>query len=620
MTQRPTADAARIRRCTLRVLHGILNYPLPLTVSQWADQYRYLSRESSAEPGPWRTDRTPYLRGIMDAISDPTVERVVFMKCARIGGTECGQNMLGYYMAHDPSPILVVQPTVENAQGWSKEQLAPMLRDTPVLRRLVRDPRARDSGNTILQKLFPGGIMTAVGANSGAGLRRRSIRILFLDEIDAFPDSAGTEGDPVDLATTRTTNFPDRKIFMASTPRLKGFSKIEYWYQRSDQRLYLVPCPHCGHFQALEWARLRYKDLREPVYICAGCEREIDESQKHTMNMAGRWEARAEFAGSAGFHINQLYSEFENARWPVLVRRWREAQGSVELLQVFVNTVLGECWEESTGQISVEGLESRLEDYQAVPEGGVVLTAGVDVQADRLEVAVRAWGRGEESWLLDFHQIPGDPSQEPVWTQLDAYLSETWPHETGLALPIVATGIDSGHQTDMVYRFCAPRLARRVFALKGASKPYAPIVNYKPTVHNNYRCRLYLVGTNDAKDVIHERLKVVLGDEARPSPGAFHFPAWPAERYGEYFDQLTAERPLRKQEGGRWRRRWVLPRGKRSEALDCEVYALVALRLARVNLDRAAKDLLERGVLWGTATKGRRRGRRVRSPGIDPWR
>lgn len=593
LTTTPAARREAYRRA-VATYRTILAPPPRLTVSQWADRYRVLSRESAAEHGRWNTDRAPYLRAIMDAANDPTIERIIVMKPRRVGGTEAGNNIIGFFIDQDPGPIILVQPTVELAEGWSKEHLAPMLRDTPRLRDKVKDPRARDSGNTILQKVFPGGRLTVAGANSGAGFRMRAARVVAGDEIDAWPLSAGAEGDPVGLLIGRTDTFHNRKIILWSTPLLKGLSRIEALYQESDQRELEVACPDCGHWQPLIWGNLRYAGMPEPMYACASCGVLIPESEKTAMVLGHRWTARRPGGNIAGFHWNALASLFDGARWPRLVSMWEAAQADNTRLQVFVNQMLAETWEERSG-VGID-LGARREKYPAeVPMGAAVLTAGVDTQDDRLMVTVRGWGAGEESWLIAHIMILGDPGHlgrrgrdgtPDVWQQLDALLAREWQHESGAKLKIACTCVDSGgHHTDEVYAYCGPRFGMRVYPIRGASRPGAPLVPKRPSVNNKARVRLFLLGVDAGKDAIYSRLKIT-----EPGPLYMHFPV---EAEDDYFEGLTNEKPVRLQVGGRWIRKWVCPKGKRNEPLDCDVYALAALHLGPVPPSRLAKRAAE---------------------------
>lgn len=564
---------ATLQEGLLRARRERLAPPPKLTVSAWADRYRVVS-SYSAEPGRWHTDRTPYLRELMDVFTDPTVNEVVFQKCARIGGTEAGLNVVGYFIAQDPSPILIVQPTVDDAKDFSKEQLAPTIADTPALASRVRDPRSRDSGNTVQAKVFAGGGLYLVGANSPRGFRRRTARVVVLEEIDGYPMSAGTEGDPIRLAMRRAATYGfRRKVYLNSTPTLRGLSRIEEAFLRSDQRRYHVPCPECGHAQVLVWANLRYTDLPEPHYACEGCGALIPEERKFQMMAAGRWVKGAE-SKVAGFHINALYSPWVS--WGELVEEWHEAQHDVTKLQVFVNTVLGETWEDRGGGLDPKALESRREAFPAdVPEWVGLLTAGVDVQDNRLALVIRGWGANEESALIEERDLDGDPTRAEVWRALDERLLLPRATPSGRVLTVHACGVDTGHHTESAYAYCKARWNRRVYALKGSANPGAPLAPRRYSVNNKGRVRLFLIGTNAAKDLIYGRLKI-----ATPGPGYYHFTA---EASDNYFTELTAEQVVREQVNGRWLRRYKLPRGARNERLDCEVYALAALYLSGVN-------------------------------------
>jgi len=539
--------------------------PPKLTVSTWADEHRYLSRESSAEPGKWYTARAPYLRGIMDAIGEPGVETVVVMSAAQIGKTETINNVIGYYADFDPAPMLVVQPTLDMAQAWSKDRLAPMIRDTPRLRLLFPPAKTRSSDNAILHKTFPGGHLTVVGANSASGLAARPIRIVLADEVDRYPASAGSEGDPVALATKRTATFWNRTIVLTSTPTVKGFSRIEAAFAESDQRQYEVPCPACAAYQVLRWANVRWSEPADAHLVCADCGAVIEEPHKLRMLERGRWVATATAArmGVVGFHVNALYSPW--ARWADLVRDFLAAKGSPERLRVFVNTVLAETWEDDAERIAPEGLLARRETYEAeVPAGVGVITAGVDVQADRIEILLRGWGAGEESWMLRHEIVRGDPSRDEVWRDVERVLTARYGE-----LPIGATCIDSGYATEHVYRFVAPRQNRRVFATKGTSQPGRPLVG-RPSKANRHGVKLMPIGADTAKDVLYARLKI-----PAPAPGYLHFPMWADE---EYFAQLTAEQVVTRYVKGRPVRTYEKIR-PRNEALDLEVQALCALAI-----------------------------------------
>ena len=398
-----------------------LRPPVRMTVSEWADRYRILSPESSPEPGPWRTSRVPYLREIMDTLGDPLVRRVCWVAASQVGKTEVVNNYVGRSIDQNPGPILVVQPTLNMAEIWSKDRFTPMIRDTARLRAKIADPRARDSGNTMLHKTFTGGRLSIVGANSPSGLASRPIRDALFDEVDRYPSSVGSEGDPISLGEQRTRNFWNRKVFYVSSPGDLATSRIWQEWEASDMRRYFVPCPHCEHRQVLEWKNVKWETeevegeaLHRPgtaVYVCANCGAIFEEMNKRRMLELGEWCATNPDGRFPGFHLSALYSPW--VTWAELAALWLEKKRSPEELKTFINLQLGEPWEERDQAFEPTDLASRAEKYpEQIPHGVGVLTAFVDVQADRLELSIRGWGEREESWLIGHHRIYGDPEQD----------------------------------------------------------------------------------------------------------------------------------------------------------------------------------------------------------------
>ena len=419
-----------------------------LTVSEWSDRHRILSSRGASEAGPYRTNRTPYMRGIMDALGpgDPA-RRIVFMKAAQVGATEAGNNWIGFVMHQAPGPFLAVQPNVDLAKRLSQQRLDPLIEDSPVLRNLVRAARSRDSGNTTFGKKFPGGVLLLTGANSAVGLRSMPARWVFLDEVDAYPGDVDEEGDPITLAEARTTSFGHRsKLFLASTPTIKGLSRIEKEFELSDQNRYHVPCPHCGGLQWLKFERLKWEKGRPETvaYICEHCDEPIQERHKTAMMDEANgacWlqtapedvRQKAEAAGIVGFHISALYSPLGWLSWADIARKWEDAAGDESKLKALKNTLLGETWQEKGEAPDWQRLYERREPRKmgTVPEGALVLTAGADVQRDRIKVDVWAWGRNLESWLVDHVVFEGDTAGAEVWKDLSGFLSTTWEHESG---------------------------------------------------------------------------------------------------------------------------------------------------------------------------------------------
>jgi phage terminase large subunit GpA-like protein len=339
----------------------------------------------------------------MDAISDPRFETVVVMKSAQVGWTEIVNNVVGFHIHQDPAPILVIQPTIEMGEAWSKDRLAPMLRDSPALASLVGDQRGRDSGQTLRHKTFASGHLTVAGANSPASLASRPIRVLLFDEVDRYPASAGSEGDPITLGKKRTATFWNRKILIGSTPTITNTSRIAAAYEQSDKRRFWVCCPHCGEEQTLEWEHVRWTsgDPHSARYHCTGCGTGWTDAERWAAVRQGEWRAGAEFTGTAGFHISELYSPWR--RLEETVSDFLAAKDRPEMLKTWKNTALGLTWQERGEAPDWERLIERREAFKmgVVPAGAVVLTAGVDNQNDRLELAVWAWGPGYESWLIE---------------------------------------------------------------------------------------------------------------------------------------------------------------------------------------------------------------------------
>lgn len=581
------AELARVRQETLKP-------PPRLTLSQWAAKYAVLSRESSAETG--RFEAFAYQNGIMDAFTDPAVERIYVKKSARVGYTKILDHAIGYYLHQDPCPILVVQPRESDAEDYSKSEIAPMLRDTPVLAALTGDPKSRTSSQTLLKKtLLNGSSLTLVGANSPGGFRRITARVVMFDEVDGYPvNGAGSEGDQIALGTKRTETFWNRKIAAGSTPTIAGLSRIDDLYELGDKRRYHVPCPHCGEKQVLEWGGpdtphgIKWdKDsngnhLPETAhYVCRhnGCI--IEEVDKPGMVDAGEWIAEAPFKGIASFHIWAGYSLFPNASWSKLVAEWLDVKSDPRRRQTFINLVLGEAYEDrGDGALNEMTLVSRVETWPGeVPDGVAILTAGGDTQDDRVELEIVGWGRNEERWSIAHIVIEGDPDGPELWEKVDEALKREWFRADGRPFTVMAACIDSGgHHTQKVYEFCRARLGRKIWAVKGESarggarSPVWP--TKRPTSRNKASFRPIVIGVNAAKDVIRSRLHLSQPEPGEPAPGYMHFPA---DRDINYFAQLVAERSVRKNKNGQIYRVWEQIPGRANEALDLAVYSYAAL-------------------------------------------
>lgn len=550
-----------------------------ITVSEWADSHRVLP-VSNAEPGPWRTDRAPYLREIMDCLSvSSPVERVVLMKGAQTGGTEAGLNAIGYWIAHAPGIILAVWPSIDMVRRNSRTRIDPLIELTPALRSAVARLRSKDPGNTIALKEFSGGSLVMTGANSAAGLRSTPARYLVLDEVDGFPADADNEGDPVALAIQRTVTFRGRrKIFLISTPTEAGTSRIERAYAESDQRKFFVPCPHCETFQTLKWSGVRWPESEphKAYYACETCGGVIEEQHKSALVAAGEWRSTApdatEVRRTAGFHLSALYSPFET--WGEIAADFLASKSDPVRLKAWTNLKLAEPFEDRDADtIDVMSYLARLEDWgETLPSEVTIITAGVDVQGDRLEWELVGWGAGEESWSLSYDRVWGDPARAETWATLDTELLRTFRHPKLGAMPVRAVAIDSGgHHTQTVYRFARERVGRRVWSIKGRGGPGVPVWPQRPPrARDRFALRPYIVGVDAAKEIVVARLRL-----ADRGPGYCHFPT---DRDLEYFRMLTAERIVKSYRRGLLIREWRKDPGVRNEALDCRVYAYAALQ------------------------------------------
>ena len=588
--------------------------PRVLTVSQWADYYRRLSAESAAEPGQWSTDRAPYQREIMDSVNDPLVEEIVIMSSAQVGKTELLLNIIGYYIDYDPAPILVVQPTLKPmAEDFSKDRLAPMIRDTPALARKVRDVKAKSSGNTILHKAFPGGHVTIAGANSPSSLASRPVRIVLLDETDRYPASAGTEGNPIKLAEKRTTAFWNRKKIKVSTPTIKGISQIEKEYQSGTMEEWCVPCPCCGKYQPYEWSRVHFSDVTMECRYCGEHISEIDWKQGQGKFIA----AHPERHRKRSFHLNELASPWTH--WPEIIREWKEAHKELKenadpnKMKIFINTVLGETWEERGKSADDVSLLSRREIYKAeLPEGVLALTAAVDVQDDRFEIEVVGWGRGYESWGIQYEKLYGDLDKEETWDKLGIWLDREFYFSTGSSLLIALTCIDTGgHKTTECYKFLKrmEKKGKRIIGIKGFGREGIGIpLIHKLSANNEYQVKVFILGVDSGKDIVVSRLSMT-----EEGPGYCHFPINADRGYDEVVIKgLNSEQKVTEIKNGRAVVKWKKKSGIRNEPFDLRVYNTAAVEILRPNFDVLEKKV-KAGINYmrktpGKAEKKRRTG------------
>lgn len=552
--------------------------PLPvMTVTEWADARRRLPSKGASEPGQWRTSRVPFLSEIMDCLGDnhPS-KRVVFVKSAQVGGTECGLNWVGWHIDTRMSPMLCVQPTLEMAERWSKQRLATMIEDTPTLRSKIAPARSRDSGNTTLLKEYPGGVVLIAGANSASGLRSMPAGRIFLDEVDAYPYELEGEGDPIKLAEARAATFPRRKVFLVSTPTIESLSKIWKEWEKSDQRRYQVACPECEHWQVLEWEGLRWPDgdPMSAVYHCSGCGVGIEEHHKTGMLNRGRWVAGHPERGVPGFHINALYTPIGlGLSWGELAAEADDCRHDKAKWKTFENTKLGRVTKDPTEKLDLDEIKSRAARYdlRTVPRGCLLLVAAADVQKDRVEVMILGFGRDSRMWVIDYVAHYGDPTGPDVWSWLGQYISTPIVNSFGIPVRITSVAVDCGFLQDDVLTFTQPRQHQGVLAVKGASTYGRPIIQKPTPVEYTPRgkvekrgAQIWIVGADTAKTRLFHLLQ---GDRQKaPQDRRVQF----SDKLDEaFYSQLTAEiyDPNK--------RRWVKVRD-RNEALDLINYCMAA--------------------------------------------
>lgn len=613
----------------LAATYAMFRPPSNETVSEWADHNRVLVSESSSEPGPWRTDRAPYQREIMDAFTQPGIHEIVIMASAQVGKSEIELNMMGRAIDIDPGPILYVQPTDNVAEDYSKRRIAPMIAASPPLREKVYKAKGRDSGNTITMKTFPGGSLAIIGANSPSDLASKPVRYIFLDEIDRFPASAGTEGDPIELAERRTETYRhNRKIVKCSTPTIKGQSKIERAFMNGTQEEWRTECPHCRNFSFIQFDDVKFDKeefqdqdghiqytVSNPRWQCPVCKRETPEIE--VKRCAAKWVVKNPNAlqnGIRSFRLNAFMSPWSD--WADIAHSFLKAKDDPELLKVFHNTMLGESWELRDHSGAPEKLFARREHYNAeVPTGVLVLTMGIDTQDNRLEYEVVGWDRNEQSWGISRGIIPGRADSPGVWEEVDGLLDREWKLPNGMAMRVLATFMDSGgHFTEEVYRQCAKRSSRRIWPIKGESGEGKPYVRQM----KNGNLPKGAVGFMIAVDAGKEAILYSTGVE-EPGPRYMHFPMDGQSGYDlEFFRGLLSEKQVIHRKKGQnvieWEKTY-----ERNEPLDCRNYARAAYKFFHWNFDKTEK-LLRGETEETTVTRQeaeRKKQKRIISRGIQ---
>lgn len=582
MSDLRSRQEAALEAALRKTRESVLTPPLQLTLSEWSTKYLYLSPEASALPGRFRFERAIFQKEVFDTLSDPAYRKVVIMAASQTMKTQALLAYIGYAMHVDPAPILVVQPSIKMSKSFSKDRIDTMIRDVKQLRERVSDSKKRDGGNTSMHKLFPGGALTIATANSPSDLAARPVRYLFLDETDRYEPTA--EGDPIQIAQARTTTFWNSKQVLVSSPGDEEISRIAHEYNLSDKRIFMVPCHACGEDQELQWRQVKWQDHKPHTahYYCVGCETPWTDQQRNQNVMKGRWVKTNPNSNVAGFHISALYSSFKTI--PELVEEFLASKDDPEQLKVFVNTRLAETWKNDATAVGDIQWLNRMEDYtpQTISENVLFITAGLDVQVDRLEMEVVGWGVGDESWSLEYYVIQGDPTSPTPWMQLDNILSNVYTRTDGVKMKINATCIDTGGTaTQDVLNFAAKNGHRNVFPIKGMPGP-KPIM-HKKSRHFRKGGRFYPVGVDTAKERLYQQLKI-----DKPGPGYCHFPS----TYGEeYFAGLTSEKYIVKYRKGHPYKIWFKKPSVRNEPLDCRVYAIAARQTITMNLDKRAEQL-----------------------------
>lgn len=591
-------ETVRLNALLRRVLSG-MRPPESLTVSKWAEKHRRLSSETAAEPGRWRNTRTPYLREPMDAFTDPKVRRVIMVAASQVGKSEFINNAIGYIIDQDPGSILFVHPTTIDAKDYSKLRIAPMVRDCPTLRTKVAAPKSRDSGNTVLQKTYPGGILTLCGSTEAHALASKPIRYVFGDERDRWAKSAGDEGDPWGLAMARQTTFYNAKAVEVSTPTVKGASPIADSYNEGTMERWRSQCPHCGEYHEITWEDIRYEyeeaevnhqqvfQVTKVFYMCPGCAAVSDEL---TMKrQPAKWVADNPAAyenGVRSFWLNAFVSQWKS--WESIVLSFLQAQGDSRKMQVVYNTIFGKLWENRGDLEDEEGLLARREEYPAeLPEGVLVLTCGIDTQDDRLEYEVVGYGHFNESWGIEKGVIMSRPDSDEAWVALDDVLDKVYRFEDGLGLKISMSFQDEGgHFTQEVRQRCRERIGKKLFCVKGLygqDRPYTCPPKQMRIVINGAHvgsCWQYQIGVDAGKQMIMDNLRA-----KRPGPRYCHFPQ--RDDYGPgYFAGLLSERLVYDEKAARHPWKWEkIPGHERNEVLDCRNYANAAFKALPKDLD-----------------------------------
>jgi phage terminase large subunit GpA-like protein len=603
-------DAATIYR---DAFIAALQPPLDLTVSEWADAERQLTRRSSSEPGLWRTDRVPFLKEPMDLLSprERRIRRVVLIFGSQSGAkTECGLNWLGRTIAMDPAPFLVMFPTESFAKRQIRQRLSPLFTDTPAVAAKSLSSKSRDAANAMFLKEFEGDmLLSIIGGNSGSAAQGMPAQNLWVDEASSLPMEIDDKGDPIENAEARQTNFPDRKTLLTSTPGSRGACRITWEFEtRSDRRRYGMLMPCCGKHAVIEWPHMVWDTPDGEVFCqCPSCGERVEQHHKTTMLAGGIWTPTAKGDGeTAGFHLPGWYAPYGWLSWEKIRDEFLRAKADPLLLKGWVNKRAAEAWEdESLAKVSADGLMARVGGYDhgSCPAGVLAVVMAVDVQDTWLEVSVWGYGRGDEAWRIWHQKIDGDPGQDHVWQQVTTIREIAWPREGGGTMKAVHCAIDTGgHYTSEGYDYCRRYAKDGVVAIKGSSQRNAPVLGKGTKQDVTFRGKtvkngvtLYMIGTHAIKRTVYSRLK---NDE--PGAGYVHFDDATTD---DYLQGLTCERLQPRYVKGFQVLEWVKPSGARNEPLDLKVYCLAMLELLKRRYNRATMwDQLEAQLRQGAVT------------------
>jgi phage terminase large subunit GpA-like protein len=578
-----------------------LEKPAPMRLSEWAETNFYLSSESSYVEGKWET--LPFQRAVMDSISNDDIREVVFMKSARVGFTKIILAAMGYFAEHKKRNQAVWQPVDDDADEFVKTEIEPMIRDIPVLQDIFPSYNKKAKGNTLRQKTFLGASLFMRGGKAAKNYRRISVDTVYLDELDGFDKDIEKEGDPVTLASKRVEGSTFPKVILGSTPKIKNDSLIEMRAQQAEKSFYFfVPCIHCGEEIEIKWGAkdstygMKWvdDDPNTAAHLCGECGALMTQDQYLDVYAKGRYKTRnGEWVDENGifrnssneiiptplsvaFYIWTAYSPMTS--WGQIVREFLSAKNDRGRLKTFVNTTLGETWEEDENEkIAESQLFERREHYKAIPNEAVVLTAGIDTQDDRFEIQIDAWGEGEERWSIDYIRLYGDPSRVEIWDRLAEQLRQKYKKENGEIMDLrIACQDHGGHYSDEVNKFSKRMGVRFLIPTKGSSVYGKPVVSF-PRKRNSNGVYLTIIGTDTAKDLMFQRLQIM-----SPGMGYWHFPV--SEKFdGEYFKQLTAEERVPKWVQGQKRYVWDA-KGRRNEPWDCSSMSFAGVRILQQHM------------------------------------